>query len=464
MTARPFRLFASVIVSAALAPAPEQRAAEETSGGAPRPNFLVLVADDLRHDTLGFSGHSLLRTPHIDRLAQEGVVFRNAFVTTSICCVSRASIFAGQSAQRHRIYDFATEFASGAWAKTYPALLRAAGYRTGFIGKFGVGNVMPEREFDFWRGFPGQGAYFREGDSRHLTARMGDQAIEFLRSGDTRPFCLSVSFKAPHAEDQAPREFAPDPRDEALFADIEVPVPLKAGDARFAEALHWSVRASEGGKRWRRRFSTPALWQKTTKDYLRLVAGIDREVGRVVEELEARGLLSNTVVLFSSDNGFFLGERGLSDKWYPYEESIRVPLVIVDPRRSSGHRGRTIDPIALNIDIAPTLLDLAGIAAPVEMDGRSLRPLLEGRETAWRDGFYYDHRTLPELIVPCEAFRTEQWKVIEWSPSGGHVVELYDLKDDPAEERNLASDPRHQETMSTLSKRLLEARGARPAR
>src|SRR5262249_22692652 len=172
--------------------------AGDAGGKAARPNILFLLADDLRWDALGCTGNRLARTPNIDALAAGGGVFRNHFVTTSICCVSRASILSGQYARRHKINDLFTPFSPAAFARPYPTRLRAAGYRTGFIGKFGVGERMPEKEFDYWKGFPGQGRYFEKDDPTHLTQRMGDQTLEFLSAGGEQPFCLSVSFKAPH--------------------------------------------------------------------------------------------------------------------------------------------------------------------------------------------------------------------------------------------------------------------------
>src|ERR1700722_6530556 len=167
--------------------------ADDSAAKPPRPNILFLLADDMRWDSLGCTGNKVAVTPNLDALASGGTLFRNNFVTTSICCVSRASILSGQYARRHGINDFVTPFSPAAFAGTYPALLRAAGYRTGFIGKFGVGERMPEKEFDYWRGFPGQGHYFQKGDPTHLTKRMADQALEFLSAADRRPFCLSVS-------------------------------------------------------------------------------------------------------------------------------------------------------------------------------------------------------------------------------------------------------------------------------
>ena len=210
-------------------------------------------------------------------------------------------------------------------------LLKMLGYRIGFIGKFGVGTKLPAASFDYWKGFPGQGAYFGKGEKVHLTHRMGDQALEFLQGCEKdQPFCLSLSFKCPHAMDAAKHEFPADPEDEALFKDVTFPMP-KTTEAKYFEALPKFVQDSESRKRWERRFKTPEMYQTIVRDYYRLVTGMDREIGRIVAELERLGLADDTIIIFTSDNGFFFGEHGLADKWYLYEESIRVALLVFDP-------------------------------------------------------------------------------------------------------------------------------------
>ena len=337
-----------------------------------RPNFVFILTDDQRFDSMGCAGNRLIRTPNLDRLAANGARFRNHFVTTSICCVSRASIFTGQYERRHGIGDFKTPLTTAQWAQTYPALLCAAGYRTGFIGKFGVGDAKyiasKAADFDFWRGLPGQaGEWFidpKDPSQRHATARFGNQALEFLDAcTDAQPFCLSISFNAPHARDGKPREFQPDLRDEPLYAADSIPVPQTASDEYF-RLLPEFAQKSEGRRRWAKRFATPEMFQSTMRDYYRLVTGIDREVGRIVAKLAGRGLADNTVIIFTSDNGWFAGERGLADKWLMYEESIRVPLIIVDPRLPKPKRGRIVDALTLNLDFAPTMLELAGVPVP----------------------------------------------------------------------------------------------------
>ena len=432
-----------------------------------RPNFVFILTDDQRFDSLGCAGNRLIQTPNIDRLAANGVRFRNHFVTTSICCVSRASIFSGQYQRRHGIGDFTTPFTPDQWTETYPALLRAAGYRTGFIGKFGVGEAKyiasKAVDFDFWRGLPGQaGEWFIDPNDpthTHATARFGNQALQFLDGcTDAQPFCLSISFNAPHARDSKPREFQPDIRDETLYASEQIPMPPTANDECFRRLPEF-VRASEGRRRWERRFATPEMFQQTMRDYYRLVTGIDREVGRIVAKLTERGLADNTVILFTSDNGWFAGERGLADKWLMYEESIRVPLVVFDPRLRRSERGHTVEALTLNLDFAPTMLELAGVSVPSAMQGRSLVPLLHGsRPPDWREHFFYEHRYGPNIIPPSEGIRTERWAYLRWFAPNPESQELYDIQRDPLEQHNLAAEPAHATQLKRLESLLSAAR------
>jgi arylsulfatase A-like enzyme len=427
----------------------------------PRPNLLFILADDLRWDAVGFMGNHVVQTPQLDKLAKRGTIFRNAFVTTSICCVSRASLMAGQAERRHGIADFATAFKPQQWSNTYPALLRAAGYRTGFIGKFGVGTDAAIKamatEFDYWRGLPGQGGLFfhtNDPTRTHATARFGNQALEFVREADAgKPWCLSISFTAPHARDGQPREFAPDARDESLYANTTFNAPPTATDA-FHQKLPESVRKSEGRRRWEKRFATPEMFQATVRDYHRLMTGLDREVGRILELLEARGLATNTVVVFTSDNGFAFGDRGLADKWFLYEESIRMPLVVADLRLPAKRQAREVRAMVLNIDVAPTLLDYAGVPVPAAMQGRSLRAFVgKAGVRSWRTDFLYEHHFGPKIIPPSEGIRNERWKYLRYVNESPVVEELFDLKRDPLEARNLAGESKHAAMLAQMRER-----------
>ena len=427
-----------------------------------RPNLIFILADDLRWNMLGCEGNDIIQTPNLDQLAMQGVRFRNCFATTSICCVSRASILTGQYERRHGIPNFSKGLSPAQWSQTYPAMLRQAGYRTGFVGKFGVGGrkaiEAKSAEFDFWRGVPGQGGRFfiepNDPTHTHATARFGNQALEFLEDCTTnQPFCLSISFNAPHARDGEAREFQPDLRDEKLYVTNVIPHSPTA-NREFFEKLQSFVQKSEGHNRWTNRFSTDEIFQRTMRDYYRLITGIDREVGRVRDELARRHLDENTVIIFTSDNGWFAGDRKLADKWLMYEESIRLPLIIYDPRFAVANRGKVVDAMTLNLDMAQTMLDFSHVPAPREMQGSSLFPLLTNSAPKdWRTDFFYEHHYAPEIIPPSEGVRTERWSYIHWLPPNPEVEELYDLSRDSLEGNNVAADPNYAGTLAELRTR-----------
>jgi len=407
--------------------------------GGRRPNVLFLLGDDHRWDALGCMGNRIIQTPNIDGLSRSGVTFENNFVTTAICVTSRASIFSGLYARNHGILAFNQQFTREQFDRTYPAQLRKAGYRTGFVGKYGLdGDELPSDRFDYWRGFRGQGKYFPKGEpGPHLTEIMSEQAVEFIdgSKGD-EPFCLSVSFKAPHVEDDDPRQFLYDPRDEALYRDVTIPMPRTA-DPKYISMLPLSVQRSEARRRWAVRFATPALYQESVKSYVRLVTGIDRAVGAMLKALDARGLRENTVIVYTGDNGFYLSEHGLAGKWFMHEESIRTPLIVNDPR-TSRLRGARLKQMSLNIDIAPTLLDMAGVKGGAAMQGRSLIPALRGSREAWRSEFFYEHNFAHAWIPKTEGVRDSRWKYTKYVSNKPAEEELYDLQADPLEERNLS--------------------------
>jgi len=424
---------------------------------AKRPNIIFLLTDDHRADAIGCAGNPIIYTPNLDNMAKNGVRFANAFVTTSICASSRASIFSGQWVRRHGINDFATSFSQEALAQTYPLLLRQAGYRIGFVGKYGVGRGpdFPADRFDLWHGCPGQcDPYERKdenGNYKHLTQIMGEQAIEFLYGcSKYQPFCLSVSFKAPHAQDADPRQFVYDRAHKNLYKDVTIPVPETA-DPCYFEALPKFLQTSESRRRWQKRFATPQMYQESVKGYYRLITGVDLVIGKIQQELKHLNFADNTVIIFSADNGFYLGEHGLADKWFPHEESIRVPLIVFDPRVGRNRRNVKLEQFALNVDIAPTILELASVEIPQQMQGRSLVSLLKGQKPKWRTDFFYEHLYEHKTIPKSEALRTQRWKYARYIDYG--YEELYDLKNDPHETTNLAKDEKYKQTLESLKKR-----------
>jgi arylsulfatase A-like enzyme len=422
------------------------------------PNIILLVTDDQRADALGVM-NPLLQTPQMDALASEGVLFRNAYVTTSICCCSRASLFSGQHAARHRIYDFQAMFSPEAASETYYRRLRQAGYRTGFIGKYGLGagKTPPTQEFDYWRGFMNQGKYEttdEDGRYIHLTRVMGDQALEFLDGcSNKQAFCLSVSFKAPHCQDGDPRQFIYDHAYRDIYKDVRFPEPQTSDPEYWEQFPDFFKENNEARKRWQIRFSEPELYQKMVGNYHRLVYGVDVQIGRIRAKLAEKGLADDTVIVFIGDNGFFLGEHGMAGKWYGQEESIRVPLIVYDPRLPNSLRGSQREQMALNIDIAPTLLSAAGLTVPEGMQGENLLDLAQEKEVPWRQDFYYDHRVDIPTIPKCEGVVSKRWKYIRYAEAEPVYEQLFDLKEDPRETRNLATSPEHQEELRRMQLR-----------
>jgi arylsulfatase A-like enzyme len=443
------------------APATTAHAAEASAAARSRPNILFFLTDDQPQVGLGCLGNPHIRTPNMDALATEGVLFSNAFVTTSICACNRASILTGQTQRRHGIDDFQKPLSAEAFAQTYPMLLRQAGYRTGYLGKFAIGRPsadirhlsLPADKFDFWYGFP-QSIDFRQtenGQVRYLTTVMTEKASEFLRQNPAdRPFCLTVALKEPHGPWNY---FDPDVPD--VYADATIPPPPTFTQEAF-DALPEFIQNSLNGGTGRRWLQDPELYQKWIRTDYRLITRADMAVGRIMAALRQSGLDQNTVVIFTSDNGEFQGAHGLTGKWLMYEESIRVPLIIRDPRLPKSRRGRRCEAMALSIDLAPTMLGLAGVSIPAAMQGRDLGPLVRGDDVAWRDDWYYEHTYAnpPVHRIPkTEGVRTKQWKYTRYTDFTPPYEQLFDLAADPQELKNLAGDAAHAETLTRLRAR-----------
>jgi arylsulfatase A-like enzyme len=492
-----FTLAAAVLSMAGLS----AQAASETADPK-RPNIVFLLADDLRVGTMGFEGHPLVKTPNLDALAERGMFFTHSFVTTPICSVSRASTLSGQYARRHGVNDFQTRLPD--LRQTYPALLRDAGYHTGFIGKWGIDAGSREhldeaaRTFDFWAGDADQTLYWHErtchyvthngtGDSGHVPCNCPPEVRKkegVLDSGPhpllkdpvhletevipakvrrfldqrnpEKPFKLSISFKAPHGPfDGFAREFA------QRFEEALIPLGATANPKEAARQPEFLRNSLEGPRGWEMAHDhgMQSKTQKLLRDYHRLVEGLDKGIGEILAELDRRGLGGNTVVIFTSDNGHLHGEHGFFGKWLLYEESIRVPLLIADPRLPAKDRGRSSDALVLNIDLAPTMLALGGVPVPAAMQGLSLTPLLSNPSLALRSSFFCEHLyehdvNSPVLhIVPSEGLRTKNWKYIRYIKNPGPEGEqLFDLAADPQETKNLLTDPGAAEQLDILRK------------
>ncbi len=428
---------------------------------APPLNVLVLLADDWRHDTLSSAGNPIVQTPQLDQLGRDGVRFTHACVTTSICGVSRASLFTGQWMSRHGNPAFAAF--KTPWEQTYPGLLRARGYHVGHVGKWHNG-PFPADKFDFGRAYAGTHWIKQpDGSKTHVTRKNQDDALTFLRQRPAdRPFCLTLAFFATHAEDGNPLQYLPQPESLARYQDVTIPLPPTAS----AEAFRllppfFANEKNEGRVRWHWRFDTPDKYQSMMKNYYRLASEVDDTCGRILAELDRQGLRDSTLVIFTGDNGYFHGEHGLADKWYPHEESIRVPLILRDPRLAPSQRGRTRDEFVLNVDLAPTLLAATGTPAPATMQGRDCAPLyLEATPPAWRQDFFYEHAQLTsrDFIPASQALVTRDWKYFNWPDF--QQEQLFDLKSDPGELRDLVADPAQAARLAAMRQRFAALKAA----
>ena len=422
-----------------------------------RLNVVLLILDDVRWDSLGAAGNTVVRTPRIDELARQGVRFEQARVTTAICMVSRATLLTGQYMSRHAVTQFGRAIAPEAFTQAYPGLLRRAGYWTGYVGKYGIGQPRPG-DFDFLRAY--EGTHWMAGPSGervHVTEKNARDAIAFLQARPKdKSFALTVGFFAPHAEDNAPEQYLPQDWSATLYEGVTIPPPLH-GDPRFMAALppFLSNEANEGRVRYHWRFDTPERYQAYMSRYYRLITEVDEAIGRIVGELQVQGVYDTTLITVIGDNGYFQADRGLADKWYPYEESVRVPLVVRDPRLAPARRGMTPGQFVLNLDVAPTLVAAAGLAVPGVMQGRDLSPLyLNARAPDWRDEFFYEHPTVTsrDRIPSSQGVIRRDWKYIEWPEFG--FQQLFDLQHDPGEIRNLAGQPAHASRQLTMRQQL----------
>lgn len=429
---------------------------------AKRPNIILLLTDDHRWDALGAMGNRIIQTPHLDALARRGVLFRNARVTTAICMVSRASLLSGQYMSRHGINDFGTDFKPEALAQTYPALLKKAGYKIGFIGKFGIGvKNQPDTLFDYWaakkEGQPQYELINESGHTIHHTDSVGKDIAQFLDrfAGNEAPFCLSVSFKAPHELDGNPPRYPVQERFRSLYENVKIPDPLTAAP-QYWNSLPAFFRTDQniGRDRWKPLLSTPELRQQTTRDYYRLITGVDEVVGNMVAQLKKLKIDQNTLIIFMGDNGFSLGEHGLEGKWFGFEESIRVPLIISGGALPKSSQGKSSPQLALNIDIAPTILSFAGIPVPSAIQGYDLLAVEQKKLSARKD-FFYEHTYLGSPRLPkVEGVVSGDLKYMLYTEHG--YEELYDTVKDPHETVNLAKRGSEKARLEKLRKRYEE--------
>ena len=428
----------------------------------PQPNILFFLADDQRDDVLGCTGNPIIQTPTLDRLAAEGIIFENSFCQVPICAASRATLFSGLSQRTHG-YNFGTAPVPARYiATSYPKLLKDGGYRIGFAGKYGMSFDKPglKPEFDFFESID-RNPYLKkmkDGTLRHETDLCADAAIRFIQSDpEGKPFCMSVSFNATHAEDKDRRpgyHFQWPESADGLYEDVEMPAPNLA-DPKYFDALPEFLRDVEelSRERYFWRWDTPEKYQTNLRAYFRMITGIDNAIARVLKVLEEEGLAGNTIIVYSADNGFLMGDRGLAGKWNHYEQSLRVPLIVYDPRLPAGKRGRVLPQLVNNVDLPATFVDLAGREIPEIYQGRSLVPLIEGENVSdWREDIFCEHAF--NRYNDWQGVRSERYKYAVYRDTPYEC--LYDLQNDPTELVNLVDNPEYAPVLEKMKKRLAD--------
>lgn len=404
------------------------------------PNIIILLTDDQRWDAISYNNPDLaINTPHIDWLAKNGVNFADAFVTTPICAVSRASVISGRYSRNARIHEFLIPFDQDIWDTSYPVLMKNAGYYLGQIGKYGVGTTQEQiNTFDMWDADLTQGPAFHEyngeevHDSEWLTLRTRD-FLDQVPEG--KPFVLQLNYKAPHPS------AAVAPEDKGTLDGVFFPrLTADTPEQRALQPLH--VTRGLGSHSYQNsNFSSDKTRSRFIANYLEKIISLDRSVGAIMKELKERGIADNTVVIFFSDHGTHFGEKGFIGKWTPYDPSLRIPFIVYDPRKRET-AGTTSDKIVLNIDVAPTILDLAGLPSEPGMDGVSIMPLLRGESpSGWRRHFFFEHQmsmaSIPRPVPRNMGVRTEIDKYARWTDITPFIEEYYDLVTDPHEMNNL---------------------------
>ncbi len=392
----------------------------------------------------------------MDKLAKEGTYFTHAMSTTPICAASRASILTGLYERAHN-FNFQTGNVREEYMeKAYPRILKQEGYTTAFYGKFGVRYDQLNLLFDQYESYDRNGnfsdkrGYFYKtiaGDTVHLTRYTGQQALDFIENTNSdKPFCLSLSFSAPHAHDSAEDQYFWQEETDYWLQNTDAPSP-DLGEDKYFNMLPEIVKAGFNRLRWTWRYDTPQKYQHSVKGYYRMIAGIDLEIEKIRNKLIDKGLDKNTVIILIGDNGYFLGERQLAGKWLMYDNSVRVPLIVYDPRVK---KHQDIDEMVLNIDVPSTILDLAGVKQPEQWQGKSLMDLVNQKTKSLnRDTLLIEHIWEFDNIPPSEGVRTKEWKYFRYV-NDQSIEELYNLAIDPKETNNLVSDPTYQENLTKL--------------
>jgi arylsulfatase A-like enzyme len=498
--------------------AKKQKSLENFSSKKQKPNIVFIITDDHAYQALSAYDDHLIQTPNIDRLAKEGMLFKKAFVSNSICSPSRAVTLTGKLSHLNSVRDNLDVFDTT--LVTFPKLLQTAGYETAIYGKWHL--KSEPKGFDHWEVLPDQGHYYdpefltENGEIKedgYVTDVITDKAINYLieQRDKSKPFMLMYNHKAPH------RQWWPSMEDLRAFKNQKIPVPetffddyktrsraseeaeMRIADhmalsadnkihpevlkkLNYPEFLDWYEGAYlerlarlslEEQKAWQEvygpinesfeanapRGKALALWkyQRYMEDYLAVISSVDRNIGRLLEELDQQGLTDNTLVIYTSDQGFYLGEHGWFDKRFMYEESFRTPLLVRYPGVIEA--GSTDEHLVQNIDFAPTVLEVAGVEIPKDMQGRSLVPLFNTKPDKWRDALYYHYYEYPgiHMVKRHYGVRTERYKLIRFYYDI-EAWELYDLEADPQELNNVYNDPDYAEVQQKMHTRLQEIR------
>ena len=415
--------------------------------GPSKPNIIFILTDDHRWDALSCMGHPFIRTPHLDRIAAEGVLFENAFVTTSLCSPSRASFLTGQYAHQHGVVTNHTPWDNR--NTTFLELLKAEGYDTAFIGKWHMpGKGLPKlRGVDHFVSFTkegGQGVYYdcpliidgvdSDRKGKYITEDLTDFALQFITKKRSNPFCLYLSHKAVHFGFRPPKHL------NHIYDHVDLKLPPESDTWNTMTRNHLFVGAL---------FPMNILY----REYCETVVSVDEQVGRILEQLEQMNILDDTIIIYAGDNGHLWGEHGLYDKRLAYEESIRIPFLVRYPRLIQDP-GRRAAQMILNIDLAPTLLDLAGLSVPTHMQGQSLKAILQSTATPGRKSWLYEHFPVFPIPIPgITAVRTKKFKYIEYQ-NDVRPKELFDLQADPKEKTNIIRSRQGQRLISELKQEL----------
>jgi len=421
------------------------------------PNIIFILTDDQRFDAIGYVGNEFVETPEMDNLAKSGTYFNSAIATTPICAASRTSILTGLYERSHN-FNFQTGNVRDEYMdNSYPRLLKDNGYYTGFFGKYGTRYNHLDKQFDEYESydrnnkFPDRRGYYYktiDKDTVHLTRYTGQKALDFIgknANGD-KPFCLSLSFSAPHAHDRAEKQYFWQSTMDAMLENTTIPDP-ELNDDKYFLAQPKIVRDGFNRLRWTWRYDTPEKYQHSLKGYYRMISGVDLEIKKIRAKLKETGQDKNTVIIVMGDNGYFLGERQFAGKWLMYDNSIRVPLIVFDPRIDQH---QDIDEMVLNIDVPQTIVDIAGVEAPSTWQGKSLMPLVnQEKKSIERDTILIEHIWDFSEIPPSEGVRTKKWKYFRYV-NDKTIEELYDLEKDPQEIKNLVGKRKYKRVLANL--------------